>query len=404
MTKTLILNIPAQGHVNPSLPVVAELVQRGEEVVYVNTEAYRAQVEVTGARFVAYPPIPELVRLSEHASDNIPLNMVGLVEIGERLLAFTRDLLQQEQPDCLIYDSLAGWGLMAARSHPLPTVSFIATFAINIKAMPPMSMGAMLQTGFQMIQVIPRYLRTSRRIKRTYGVKSVGLMEAVMSLAQLNIVFTSSAFQPGAESFADTFKFVGTALNLRPKEVDFPLDALTGKPLIYISLGTINNQNLDFYRACLTAFADHPGQIVLSAGKQTVIDSLGEIPPNFIVRNFVPQLDILQRADLFITHGGLNSVHEGLYYGVPLVVIPQQAEQAIVAQQVAKHGVGLALRARPPYGQVTAHEVRAAADTALGTKRESYHAAAVRLGDTLREAGGAARAVDEIQAFVKTQS
>ncbi|MCC6617247.1 MAG: hypothetical protein IT320_27480 [Anaerolineae bacterium] len=77
---------------------------------------------------------------------------------------------------------------------------------------------------------------------------------------------------------------------------------------------------------------------------------LGPIPPNFLVRNFVPQLEVLKRTDLFITHGGMNSVHESLWHGVPMIVIPQQEEQAIVARQVVKNGAGVALGYAPPMG------------------------------------------------------
>ncbi len=60
-----------------------------------------------------------------------------------------------------------------------------------------------------------------------------------------------------------------------------------------------------------------------SVGTQTQIAELGDTPTNFIVRNYEPQLEVLQHAKLFITHGGMNSTSEGLYYGVPLIVLPQ---------------------------------------------------------------------------------
>ena len=80
MTKGLFLNIPSTGHINPSLPVIHELVARGEEIIYVLTENYRTQVEATGARFIAYPDIPNISRLNELASSgNIPQNANMLV-------------------------------------------------------------------------------------------------------------------------------------------------------------------------------------------------------------------------------------------------------------------------------------------------------------------------------------
>ena len=142
--------------------------------------------------------------------------------------------------------------------------------------------------------------------------------------------------------------------------------------------------------------------MLLAAGKRTNLADLEPIPENFLVRNFVPQLQVLERADLFVTHGGMNSVHEGLWYGVPLIAIPQQLEQAVVATQVERTGAGVALATRPPYGEVTAPELRAAVEKVLAD-RATHQAASKRLGDSLRAAGGAARAADLILEFTASE-
>jgi MGT family glycosyltransferase len=404
MSKTVFFNIPATGHINPSLPVMAELVRRGEEVIYVNMENTRAQIEHTGVRFLPYPDLPQLAELVNQASGgNLADNALALIGIAEQILPFVFDTLQREKPDYVMHDSLASWGKQAAEVLKLPTIASVVTFALLPGAPPPLPMSMLLpMMGMIAGGILPRmpdYWRLARRMKEKFGVKGVGLTGALMNLADMNIVFTSREFQPGSEKMGAAFKFVGPSISsARVDGVEFPFDQLTRHPVIYISLGTINNTNMDFYRNCFAAFADYPAQFILSVGKKTDIAALGQIPPNFIVRNFVPQLDVLQKADLFITHGGLNSVSEGLYYGLPLVVVPQQIEQLFVALQVAKHGAGLALGVRPPIGIVTANELRMAVDTVLGSVA-SYKQAAVRLGDSFRAAGGYMRAADEIIAF-----
>ncbi|MCA9911099.1 MAG: glycosyl transferase, partial [Anaerolineae bacterium] len=139
-------------------------------------------------------------------------------------------------------------------------------------------------------------------------------------------------------------------------------------------------------------------QFILSVGKRTDLAQLGAIPANFIVRNFVPQLEVLQRTDLFITHGGMNSVHESLWQGVPMIVIPQQAEQAFVAQQVVKHGAGIALGDKPPVGQVSAAELRAAVEEILGDL-DAYRAATEPLRASFVAAGGYRRAAEAFMAY-----
>jgi len=96
---------------------------------------------------------------------------------------------------------------------------------------------------------------------------------------------------------------------------------------VYVSLGTVHHGQIDFYRQCFDVFGRRSGQFILSIGRDTDVAALGPIPPNFIVRPHVPQIEVLERADAFITHGGMNSIHEELYFGVPMVLIPQQLEQ-----------------------------------------------------------------------------
>ncbi|MEO8609573.1 MAG: macrolide family glycosyltransferase [Chloroflexota bacterium] len=401
MTKTVFFNIPAQGHINPSLPVTAELVRRGEQVIYVNAEEIRSLAETTGAVFRPYPAMPELIALVQNSAGNIPRNALALVEIGERLLPFIFDLLRAEQPDYVIFDSLAGWGKQAADVLGIPALASIVTFVLIPGDRMPIPTTLALRTIGQFLPVIPRYMRTARRIRRNLGVKNIGLLGAVMNTGEMNIIYTSRDFQPGASRFDERFQFVGPSISPRPDDSGFPFEQITRQPVIYISLGTIHNDNLDFYRQCFAAFADHPGQFILSAGKRTDLQVLGDIPANFIVRNFVPQLEVLERTDVFITHGGMNSVSEGLWYGVPLVAIPHQVEQAVVAHEVEKQGAGLALGMQPPFGHVTASELRAAVDRILAD-RTPYQQAAVRLGDSFRAAGGYARAADAILAFAQS--
>jgi MGT family glycosyltransferase len=225
-----------------------------------------------------------------------------------------------------------------------------------------------------------------------YGKEVAG---GITEYGDLNIVFTSQAFHPENGFIDQRFRFVGPSINPATRDGSFPFEALGDDKLVYISLGTINHLDEAFYRAAFEAFGDYPAQFVLSVGKNTDMAPLGVIPANFIVRSYVPQLEILQRADAFITHGGMNSVHEGLYYGVPLVVVPHQFEQLLNGKRVAETGAGILLGARYPYGRVTAGELRAALDTVL--QDANYRKQAERIGATLRAAGGYLRAVEEIE-------
>lgn len=403
MSKIIFFNIPATGHMLPAQPVIAELVKRGEHVIYVNSEDTRAQVEQTGAEFRPYPTngaLRDLMNRTIGGGAAIVDNALQLTRIAEVLLPFTIDLLRAEKPDLVLHDSLAAWGKYAAQVVGIPAAASIVTFVLNGKAqreaLPNPTPSLVFEMASSMLTRTPAFMRVARRMQRQSGVRPGSLTDALMSTNALNIVFTSREFQPASASFDASYKFVGPSVAERPDDSGFPLDQLTRKPVVYISLGTINNQNLDFYKACFAAFADFPGQFVLSAGKNTDLKMLEPIPANFIVRNFVPQLQVLQCADVFVTHAGAGSVNESLWYGVPMVLVPQQIEQGGVAKQVVKHGAGVMAR---PYGQQpSANDLRSAVERVLANI-DSYKAGARRLGDSFRDAGGYSRAADEIMAF-----
>jgi len=124
-----------------------------------------------------------------------------------------------------------------------------------------------------------------------------------------------------------TYQFVGPSIVDRKEKAALNLNEFSqDKKLVYISLGTIVNKNLNFYKTCFKAFADMDLQVVLAVGNRIRIDDLGEIPENFSVFTYVSQLDVLTKASVFITHGGMNSVHESILKEVPMIVIPQQTE------------------------------------------------------------------------------
>ena len=153
------------------------------------------------------------------------------------------------------------------------------------------------------------------------------------------------------------------------------------------------NQALDFYKLSFEAFSNTQYTVILSVGRVTRVADLGEIPANFIVRNYVPQLDVLQHAALFITHGGMNSTSEGLYYGVPLIVLPQSADQPMVARRVAEKGAGIHLEQEG----LSAGELQDAAERVLNHR--AFKKACATIGDSFRSAGGFHRAVEEIFAI-----
>jgi MGT family glycosyltransferase len=387
---------PAHGHVNPTLPVIRELVERGERVIAYNTEEFRPQLEQAGAVFRAYPATAmTATRIALLLRDGNLANITELIlRTTEQLLPFMLQELAHTPPDLVVFDTIALWAKMAATQLGLRAAASHTVFILDDRQMRPRDLLPML---WQVLPKLPGILATRRRLVTRYG-RAFPAAQPLFPLRDgLNMVFTARELQPDTPLIDETFRFVGPAIDPQTRHEPFAFATLGQQPLVYISLGTIHVTHTAFFQTCFAAFAEHPMRFVLSVGKQTDIAQLGPIPANFVVRASVPQLEILQRAHVFITHGGMNSIHEGLYYGVPLVLIPHQFEQLFNARCVAARGAGHLLDAQIKRQPITAAMLRQALATVVTEPR--YRLAAQELQRALRATGGYRQAADELQAY-----
>ncbi len=393
MARIIFVNVPAHGHTNPTLPLVRELVQRGESVIYYSFDVFQHAIEQTGATFRSYQhllsldytrPDPNLFRLA-----------TTLLDATATLLPSLLDSVTADAPDLIIYDSLCPWGKYVAQLLACPAICSTTTFALT----PRLALGSLTQ----IVELIRMYFTAhpqrrqfhaiARTLGHTYGLPQPQPLDMFRNEAELNLVYTSAEFQPAGASFSSRFKFVGPSL--APPEVDTPLPfpLPTNTPVLYISLGTLFNEDISFYRTCFDTFASMSIYVIMSVGAKVSVEQLGHIPANFTVRQSVPQLAVLRHAQVFITHGGMNSVHEALFLGVPMVVIPQAADQHFVAQRIHAVRAGIRLNRK----QLSQRTLRQAVERVLSNP--AYRAASHAVGASLRRAGGYARAAHEINEF-----
>jgi MGT family glycosyltransferase len=396
MAKAVFFNIPAHGHVNPTLPLVQELVRRGETVIYYSIEEYRNRIEAAGAYCRTYDSLSPSVCFDfgddDRSSPSLPKIARVMIDFCERSLPFLLDATRQDQPDYILHDFTCLWGKYVSQILGIPAIATIPQFPVNLKRRPDPYPGMYSDMVRMFLGGIPAFIqfrRTADRISQAYSVPKAGLWDMLANHEDLNIVFTSRYFQPYADDFDESFVFVGPSIARRDETLDFSLDFGDG-PLVYISLGTVFNINVAFYRCCFEAFGGTEKRVVLSAGTDTDLDSLGAVPENFCVRSYVPQLEILKSADVFVTHGGMNSVSEGLWYGVPLVVIPQGSDQYLVARRVETLKAGLALDKR----RITPEVLQQAVDSVAVD--EGIRANIETIQASFHGAGGFEIAADEV--------
>jgi MGT family glycosyltransferase len=397
MARGVVLAYPTHGHIAPILPVVAELARRGEDIVFYGTGRSRARIEAAGARFRLYArrhddfnPTPP--------TEGLFSDMARLASLTEDILPSLLDEVRADAPRYLLIDTKSLWGRLVGQVLGIPAVTMSVVFAIQQGSIAvPRLVGSLYQGApparlIRGLLGLSDYFEISRRLGRRYGVSTPGIIEYLGNPQPLNVIFTSREFQLAGDSFGESFRFVGPSIPPgRDDGVEFPFDRLGDAPIVYISLGTTFNRAPEFYRACFEGLADLPVQVVLSTGGAA--QDIGIAPANFLVRKFVPQLPLLERADAFVTHGGMNSANEGLFYGVPLIVVPQRGDQHLVAARVAELGAGV--RVLPH--EATSERLRGAVSTILGDP--VYRSNAARLGMTLRSAGGYVRAADEVLRF-----
>jgi MGT family glycosyltransferase len=393
MSRAFLFNIPAHGHTNPTLPLVRELTGRGEHIVYYSSDTFREKIEEAGAEFRSYSSGVEFD--CHNIDNNIFVNAGRLLDASRRLVPQVLDELAGDRPDYVIHDSMCVWGKYLARILKVPAVCSVTMFAFGARA-------AMASLDFTRAFVkmfvygfsgVLDWLRGARELHGRYGIYTFDLKDVFTNREPLNIVYTSRLFQPLSRAFDRRFKFVGPSIAGRAEKLDLPLDERDRTPVLYVSLGTIVNESEAFYRKCFEAFGEEDLRVVMSVGRTTDIGALGEVPGNFIVRNRVPQLAVLERASAFVTHSGMNSVSEAMLARVPLVLVPQTAEQAMIARQVARLGAGVRLSNT----ELTPARLRSSVRSLLADS--SYRASANAIAESFESAGGYARAADEVFAF-----
>jgi len=395
-----VFNFPAHGHVNPSLPVVAELVRRGHRVTYFAPENYHDAVAATGATPVAYvssaPTDWSTERIPAVITPEVVYTALRFqVDEGFAPLSAAERHLADDRPDLIIYDQVAfHGGKLLARKWNVPAVMACTSFAANELFSPyatvsedfPVEIDPGHPDLLEMAKVVPAMLAEHGVPVEEFGARN----EAA------TIVYLPRFFQLGQEHFDDSYAFVGPSLGdgRRPDDTDWtpPTD---GRPLLLITMGSHDYENrLQFYRDCVTAFADSPWHVVMAVGSRIDITELGPLPSHFEVHSWIPQTTILAHAKAFLAHGGMGSVMEALSHAVTPVVLPKLAEQGLIADQVVALGVG---RKIPPT-EATPARLRAAVDELAADELAQQRVRQVSAD--IHAAGGSVAAADAVEAVL----
>lgn len=376
----LFVNLPFSGHVNPTFELVEMLVEEGHEVTYVLDEEFKEKVEETGATFIPY--------------DNYDSNWS---EMRKYIASFDRAFQTAKRIgddyDCVISEAFFIFGKHLADELGKPNIRLFSMFALNYDVL-----RAMKKTGGFHFKLANDWNPLYRMITGYYSGKNRMetngfFSEIAENVPELNIVYTSRTFQLFEEQFDKRFTFVGPAINdlSQPEaEEEIPYYEMN-ETIIYVAMGTMLPRfTKKIYKRCIEAFKQEPVSVILTIGEELEASDLGEIPENVYVYSKVPQVDVLEHSDLFITHGGMNSVNESIHSKTPMVVGPIVNDQPIIAEQIEELNIGKRINLK----KAKAGEIKEATFSVLNDS--SIKENMKRIGGEMQELGGNKTTVKEI--------
>jgi len=394
MSKVLFLSIPAHGHVNPTLGLVNELIKQGEEITYFCSEDFKEKIEKTGAEFKSYKVEENLFKRKHNTSNDMKIDKLldGINETLKSSDKIIKDILNQikdKKFDYIIYTAMFPFGNAIAQILKLPSVSSFAVFATP-KELMSQDKGLMDEKLMKNHPAIDTYKKVSEQLKEVYNVEMPhNIFELFFNKGDINIAYTSKYFVAHPEYYEDSFKFIGPPIYDRKENLDFPFEKLEGKKVVYISLGTVfNNTDSNLYDIFFKTFANTDDVVVMTA--YNVDLSEFDIPNNFIVRNYVPQSEVLKYTDVAITHAGMNSTNDLLYNNVPFVAIPIGADQPYMAKRAEELGATISL----DKDNLTPEILRNSVKKVLTDP--SYLENIKEISNSFKGAGGYKKAVEEI--------
>ncbi len=406
------------GHLNPMNSLGRELAARGHRVVVATVLDTQDAVLASGleAVILGSEPFPlgsmpemhaKLGRLQGWAALRYTLEVMG--RFAQILLDETPDAFRALGVDFLLVDQAAPGGPAVAEFLDIPYVTVANALMFNIEfAIPPattpwqparsvwtrarnvLAFLAMRQALGPLIKIVVDH-------RKAWGLPlkpdPANWFSPFAEVSQ-----SPPEFEFPRAKLPPHFHFTGPFQDPRARApVPFPFEALDGRPLVYASMGTLQNRMLWVFRAIAEACDGLDVQLVISLGGSADPEVLGKLPGDPLVVRAAPQLELLDRAALTITHAGMNTAMESLARGVPMVAIPITNDQPGVAARIEWTGTGLVI----PPKRLTAAKLRKAITRVLA--EPTFKANAILLKEAIARSGGIRQAADVVEKVLETR-
>lgn len=341
----IFLGIPSRGHTFPTFRLIDALIKEGCKVTYFNTKAFKRDIETCGAFFVDY---------DSHSLSNISISITTMephevtIELQKIFFKSALEIMpiidffhKKNSYDAVIYDQIALWGQLFADKHKLLSFCSNTMFLFNkvdiLNQIPRLLEGINpeyqmqlneLNSIFPQIESYNDVLDIQTAAKSDYIITYYPeeLHTTPVSLDRNKIIHLGNRFNSKYSPSAEKFSMTST---------------------IYVSFGTVFNEKPELFKLFIDFFEKAEHKVIISTGSNEsvykIIKQMNKCS-NIEIYQFVNQLDMLSRSSLFITHAGFNSMYEGLYFTVPMLMIPHVPEQYFNAQKIQELYAGYLLR------------------------------------------------------------
>ncbi len=411
-----VISPPVPGHIHPFGALSRELIARGHQVSFVHMEDVRAWAVAQGTQFV---PIGE----TDHPAGSLPdslqqlgrLSGLAALRFTIRAVRKTTEMFCRDAPnairragiECLLADQTEPAGGTIAEYLGLPFVTVCNALLLNEEpGIPPpftdwkytdaLWARARNRIGYQVAKtmmspvtaIVDEY---RKRWKLPAHRDSAASFSRLAQISQLPV-----GFDYPRRHLPPNFHYTGPLRDNAGGDAVFPWDRLDGRPLVYASLGTLQNGRERVFRIFAEACQSLPVQLLITHGGGLDAESAARLPGNPLVVSYAPQREVLKRASLTLTHAGLNTVLDSLSQGIPMVAVPITYEQPAIAERVRWSGAGEAV----PFNALSVERLRAAVKRVLGSPR--CREKAKEQAESISKAGGVKRAADLVEQTKKS--
>jgi MGT family glycosyltransferase len=405
------------GHINPMSCLGRELVTRGHRVTYFQLRDCEQDVLRNGLEYapIAEKDFPRGSLPTIHAelgaregTGAIKYVIAWFARDARAVMAEAPDAVRRAGIDLLLVDQTTPGPAIVAEHLRIPLVIVSNALLLNREAAIPPFFTPWPYSTNPIAQVRNRlayaaidrltqpYVETLNGQRRQWNLPPAG-MDEFAAYAAAHISQQPACFDFPRRSLPPNFSYTGPFhdVRLRPP-CPFPWERLTGRRLIYASMGTLQNRLAHIFHTIADACSGLDADVVISLGGGDAPEQVGKLPGNPIVVPFAPQLELLARASLTITHAGMNTALETLAHGVPAVAIPVGNDQPGVAARLKWSGAGEFL----PFTQLRADRLRTLIERVLTDAR--YRRRAAELQRSFQASGGLKQAADIVERVARS--